>query len=297
MEYTKQLLTLQQQIEILKQRGLLIGNETEAREILDTVSYFRLAGYWRLLEADKQLHTFKSGSQFSQIVSLYHFDEELRLLVFSVIQHIEVAVRARMIRLFTERHDAFWFMNPILAESNAMFTNNLHCLQEELDRSEDEYILEHFRKYDSPSMPPVWKTMEVASMGNLSKLYSNMNNNAAKKTVSRSFMIPKFEYMRNWLRCITVLRNIYAHHARLWNTNIVVKPNLPKRLPNKWITNRQVALDKLYPHLCCIAYWHRSINPQSTFTKDIKTMFSRYPVVDPAAMGFPKGWREEPLWQ
>jgi abortive infection bacteriophage resistance protein len=66
-------------------------------------------------------------------------------------------------------------------------------LQEELNRSEDEYILEHFRKYDSPSMPPVWKTLEVASLGTLSKLYANMNDSAAKKAVSRSFNIPKFE--------------------------------------------------------------------------------------------------------
>lgn len=97
MRYTKQLLTLQQQIDILKERGLLIENEDEAKNAFDTISYFRLAGYWRLMEADRQQHTFKPGSRFSQIMSLYHFDEKLRILVFSAIQQIEVAVRARMI--------------------------------------------------------------------------------------------------------------------------------------------------------------------------------------------------------
>lgn len=297
MKYTKQLLSLQQQIDVLKQRGLLIENVEEARNVLDTISYFRLAGYWRLMEIDKCLHTFKTGSRFTHIVSLYHFDEELRLLVFSAIQQIEVVVRARMIRLFAERHGAFWFMDATLADSSTMFTKNLNSLRDELDRSEDEYILEHFRKYDDPSMPPVWKTMEVASMGTLSKLYGNMNDSAAKKAVSRSFMVPKFEYMRNWLRCITIVRNICAHHARLWNANIVVKPNLPNRLPNKWITNRQVTPDKLYPHLCYIAYWLNAINPTNTFIKDIKALLSKYSVVDPAAMGFPRGWQSEPLWQ
>lgn len=297
MEYTKQLLTLQQQIDILKQRGLIIENEAEAISTLDSISYFRLAGYWRLMEADKRQHIFKPESRFSQIISLYHFDEELRLLIFSAIQQIEVTVRARMIRLFSERHGAFWFMDSTLAENDTMFTKNLQSLQDELNRSEDEYILEHFRKYDAPSMPPVWKTMEVASMGTLSKLYGNMDDSAAKKAVSRSFMIPKFEYMRNWLRCITVVRNICAHHARLWNTNIVVKPNLPNHLPDTWITNRQLTPDKLYPHLCYIAYWLNSINPTNTFTTDIKALLSKYPVVDPAAMGFPRGWQSEPLWQ
>ncbi len=297
MRYTKQLLTLQQQIDILKQRGLVIDNETEAVSVLDTISYFRLAGYWRLMEADKQSHIFKPNSHFNQIVSLYHFDEELRLLIFAAIQSIEVTVRARLIRIFSERHGAFWFMDSTLADSTTMHQNNINSLQEELNRSEDEFILEHFQKYDTPSMPPVWKTLEVASFGTLSKLYANMNDSAAKKAVSRSFGIPKFEYMRNWLRCITVVRNICAHHARLWNTNIVVKPNLPSHLPHPWISNQQVNRDKLYPHLCYIAYWLNSINPSNTFTKDIKALLKKYPVVDPAAMGFPRGYENEPLWQ
>ena len=297
MRYTKQLLTLQQQIDILRQRGLIIVNEAEAVSVLDTISYFRLAGYWRLMEADKQSHIFKPNSHFNQIVSLYHFDEELRLLIFAAIQSIEVTVRARLIRIFSERHGAFWFMDPTLADSSTMHQNNINSLQDELNRSEDEFILEHFQKYDTPSMPPVWKTLEVASFGTLSKLYANMNDSAAKKAVSRSFGIPKFEYMRNWLRCITVIRNICAHHARLWNTNIVIKPNLPNYLPNTWICERQVNRDKLYSHLCYIAYWLNGINPSNTFTKDIQALLSKYPVVDPAAMGFPRGWENEPLWQ
>ena len=297
MRYTKQLLSLQQQIDVLKQRGLLIENEEEAKRALDIISYFRLAGYWRLMEADKQQHAFKSGSRFSQILSLYRFDEELRILLFSAIQHIEVAVRARMIRIFAERHGAFWFMDSSLAENSNLFAGNLRNLQEELSRSEDEFIQEHFQKYDEPTMPPVWKTMEVASMGTLSKLYSNMDDSAAKKAVSRSFAIPKFEYMRSWLRCVTVVRNICAHHARLWNAVIVINPSLPSRLPNTWITNRQLTPDKLYPHLCYIAYWLNAINPANTFTKDIKALLAKYPVVAPAAIGFPKGWQDEPLWQ
>lgn len=297
MKYTKPLLSIQQQIDILKQRGLLIVDEDEAENVLDSISYFRLAGYWRFLEADKQLHIFKQDSRFSQVISFYNFDEELRVLVFSAIQRIEVAVRARLIRLFSEKHGAFWFMEQELAESPLMFESNLRKLQDELNRSEDEYILEHFKKYDTPTMPPVWKTLEVSSMGTLSKLYSNMNDSATKKSVSRSFGIPKFEYMRSWLRCITIVRNICAHHARLWNTNFVVTPSIPEYLPNAWITNRSISSHKLYPQLCCIAYWLRSINMQSTFTTDVKNLLQKYPLVDTIAMGFPMEWEQEPLWQ
>lgn len=139
MEYTRQLLTLQQQIDVLKQWGLLIEDEAEAIAVLDAISYFRLAGYWRLKERDWQSHIFKPNSCFSKIISLYRFDEELRLLVFSAIQQIEVTVRSRLIRLFSERYGAFWFMQPALAENGNLFASNIRSLQEELNRSEDEY--------------------------------------------------------------------------------------------------------------------------------------------------------------
>ena len=62
-------------------------------------------------------------------------------------------------------------------------------------------------------------------------------------------------------------------------------------------TKQLLPSDKLYPHLCYIAYWLNSITPSNTFTKDIKNLLEKYPVVDPAAMGFPRGWKNEPLWQ
>ena len=77
MEYTKHLLTIPQQVDILEQRGLIIDDRGVAENTLDSISYFRLAGYWRLMESDKVLHTFKPNSHFSQIISLYNFDEEL----------------------------------------------------------------------------------------------------------------------------------------------------------------------------------------------------------------------------
>ena len=137
MEYTKQLLTLQQQIDVLKKRGLQIDNEAEAKDMLDTISYFRLAGYWRLMEADKVRHIFKPGSKFSQIISLYHFDEELRLLLFSSIQQIEVAVRARMIRLFAERQEQLMGLDIKL--NNGKINLKLRWDGRNPDEEEDAY--------------------------------------------------------------------------------------------------------------------------------------------------------------
>ena len=95
--YTHQAITTERQIKILQERGLLIDNIEQATETLDTISYFRLAGYWRHLEIDHCTHLFKHGSNFINIVTLYHFDKQLRALLFTAIQTIEVTIRTKII--------------------------------------------------------------------------------------------------------------------------------------------------------------------------------------------------------
>ena len=82
MEYTKQPITLAEQINILKQRGLIFEDEDAALRILSFISYFRLASYWRVMEENSRIHRFRSGSKFSAVLSLYTFDSERRSFVF-----------------------------------------------------------------------------------------------------------------------------------------------------------------------------------------------------------------------
>ena len=98
--YTKQPLSIEDQIAKLKFLGLVIADETNAKKVLGEVSYFRFAAYLRPMEADKNTHQFKPDSTFENAVSLYEFDNELRQLLFSAIQRIEVAMRSKIIQHF-----------------------------------------------------------------------------------------------------------------------------------------------------------------------------------------------------
>lgn len=297
MEYTKQTLTLAQQIETLKQRGLVIDDEAEALATLDRTSYFRLADYWRPMEVDKTSHIFKPNTHFSDIVTIYRFDTELKQIIFNAILQIEITVRSKMIRYFSENHDPFWFSDEALSEDAECFQSNIAHIRREIKRSQEDFITEHFAKYDTPEYPPVWKTLEVLTLGTVSKLYTNFSDNTAKNLMAKDFGLPQHLILGSWLASITVLRNKCAHHARVWNRRFPVMPELPRKTTQPWITNRKLHPYKLYPHLCYIAYWLNSITPSNTFTKDIKTLLTKYPVVDPAAMGFPRGWQSEPLWE
>ncbi|MDC7981703.1 Abi family protein [Bacteroides faecis] len=108
VRYTNQAITTEQQIEILQERGLLIDDIEQAIDVLDTISYFRLAGYWKHFEIDHFTHQFREGSCFSDIVKLYSFDKQLRALLFTAIQTIEVSVRTKIIKHFSPGFGAFW---------------------------------------------------------------------------------------------------------------------------------------------------------------------------------------------
>ena len=81
MRYTKQAMPLERQMDTLKQRGLIIDDEAAAQQALDTISYFRLADYWFHLEADHRSHAFLPDSHFDEVLSCYHFDKDLKMLL------------------------------------------------------------------------------------------------------------------------------------------------------------------------------------------------------------------------
>ena len=296
VRYTHQAVTTERQIKTLEERGLLIDDVKQATEILDTISYFRLAGYWRHLEIDRTTHQFKHGSRFADITDLYYFDKQLRILLFTAIQTIEVSVRTKIIKHFAHEFGAFWFMDEQYATNKSRFAANLTVIRKEVARSHDDFITEHFRRYSEPDLPPVWKTLEVISMGTLSKLYSNFSGAAAKHAIAREFGLNHHKFLRSWLECLAVLRNCCAHHSRLLNRVFPVKPQIPQRMTKTWITDFSFRKQTLYPQLCCIVYWLNSISPNNTFVADFKKLLEEHLSVQTRLLGFPQDWDQEPLW-
>lgn len=295
--YTKQPISITDQIAKLKSQGLIIVDEAKAEKTLGEVSYFRFAAYLRPMEANKQTHQFKPNSSFENAMALYEFDCSLRQLLFSAIQRIEVALRAKIIQHFSMTHGAFWFMQMNLHENEHRFLENLNALDREVQRSKEEFIKEHFNNYDKPEFPPAWKTLELASFGTLSKLYYNFADNKVKKRVAREFNLPQHEILESWMRSLSALRNHCAHHARLWNRYLNATPQMNVNLRGVWITNNQIDANKLYAVLCCTAYWLEAMGYGDEFKKNLSQLIQQYPSVDVAAMGFPQGWQQEPLWQ
>lgn len=281
---------------MLKQRGIIVNDEDLALRQLASISYFRLASYWKTFETDESTRHFSTGTRLEEVISLYTFDRELRSIIFTAIQDIEVALRTRIIHFFSLPHGAFWFMDASKFNNHNIFQTCLDNIQTELGRSKEEFLQEHFAKYDAPSMPPVWKTLEVVSFGNLSKLYANMKDVEVKKQVARSVGLPQYTYLESWMRSLTVLRNCCAHHARTWNRRYPTMPQLPRKLPLAWIDTQHVRPMKLYALLCTLLYLEQSITPNSQIKNRLRGLLKAYPQAGIRQMGFPHGWETEPLW-
>lgn len=297
MRYTKKPISVANQIALLKDRGLVIKDEQKAEEQLKIISYFRLADYLQPLETDHQAHAFKENATFEKALDLYYFDKELRALLFTAIQSVEVALRSKMIHHCAMAYGAHWFMNESLFKDKNIFETTLKKVVSDTERSKEEYIKEYFRDYSEPMLPPAWKTLEVITFGSLSKMYENLREKAVKREIAREMGVPTHLILENWIQCTAVMRNLCCHHNRVWNRAFAVKPQLPERLNGRWISKPLVVPVKLYWQLCVFQYLEDAIHPENTFRMQLQSLLARYPMVDVRAMGFPLDWKQEELWK
>lgn len=299
LRYTKQALDYPQIIQQLKDRGLRFHDEQKAIAELRNISYFRIANYLRFFEQrGTGCHEYKTNTYFEDALHIYYFDKQLRALLFTAIQTIEIAFRSKVIHHVALAHGPFWFADNQCSNNRANFIENLNKIKGEVKRSKEEFIQEHRQKYSDPDVPPVWKTLEVASFGTLSKLYCNLNDNRTKKRIAREFNLPQHAVLESWIKAIVVLRNCIAHHSRAWNRRYAQIPQLSSlRLRGAWVDCSHVRPVKLYAQLCCLAYLQDNIHPDNDFKKQLKDLLKANPQISLHAMGFPANWQDEPLWQ
>jgi abortive infection bacteriophage resistance protein len=293
--FTKPPLTVQEQIELLMSRGLNIHDKQRAARYLQNISYYRLSGYMYPFLADIKQHRYKNGATFEDILNLYRFDRELRLLVFAAIEKIEVAFRAQIINHYSVfGKDSFWYTNAVHFVDKVKHADFINSISVYINRSNDVFIKHFYDTYSDP-YPPVWIIFEILSMGQLSILYSNTVKSPPRKAVADYFGV-KETVLNTWLHTLVYVRNICAHHARLWNKELAIPVKLPKKTTYAWLTVGPFTDRKVYVVLAIIAYLLDTITPNNNFRQKVKDLIAKYSLTDIAAMGFPEKWRSDSFW-
>jgi abortive infection bacteriophage resistance protein len=305
-QYHKPSLCHEEQLQLLKDRGLHVEDDTKALHLLHHISYYRLSGYWHpLLQQPKHLHLFKPNASFNNAFKLYCFDRELRQLVLGEIEKIEIAVRAQMINTLSQAFGPTWYADT------QRFTNHryghdrtLQKLLDDFTNSQEEFIVA-FRKKYSDNYPPCWMIMEIASFGQISTLYSDLKGGRSKRAIARHFGLDDTTFA-SWLHCIVYLRNLCAHHSRFWNREFGISPRIPNTPSKLWLSSESIISiqgvhgklnNRAYYMLSIILYLLQTVNPKSSFRKKFFLLLDKYPSIDIAAMGFPSTIKLETLWE
>lgn len=296
MKYNKSPLDYPDILAMLKDRNLQILDEDLALSQLHIIGYFRLANYLRPMELDKQNHIFKENSFFENAIDLYYFDKDLRALLFTAIQTFEIALRAKVIHHFSIKYGPFWLIDANLFSDKKIFSDCQFRIQQEVNRSKEDFIQQHFEKYEDPIIPPSWKTLEIISFGTLSKILCNLKDSQLKKIIAKEFGLPQHKYLESWCKSAVSLRNNLAHHSRAWNRIYPIHPQLPRYLAYPWVDTTTIPNNRLYAQICCLAYLQDIIHPNNSFKERLQDLLACHPNVDVKSMGFQNDWREQPLW-
>lgn len=293
--YTKNILTIQQQLQAYIDAGMNIPSISEATQALATIGYYRLRGYCFHLY-NNQIKQYRHGTDFSEILRLYQFDTELSHLLFSMTSSIEVALRARLTDALLTHGDSLILYNPNYFSNKKLFWQNLGTLSSEIARSSDVFIQHNFQNHDGQI--PIWAAVEVMSFGNLSKTIKNLktgSGSAASKLIANyrhlspngHMVNPSLQMFCSWIQSVSILRNMCAHNSRIYNRTISTHLQIPAIDQPNPVSRR----NGLYQIVLAMKYLRPSDDIWKQFVIDLTALFNKYNnVIDMARINFPADW-------
>lgn len=299
MKFTKPSVSIADQISLLEGRGLSVPVHAHARHCLQHISYYRLRAYWLPFEDAAPApgdHKFKPNTSFDDVLALYTFDRRLRLLVMDAVERIEVSLRGSWAHHLAMKYGPHGYLEPTLYDRADRYAQAFTSLIEEINRSKDTFIVHYRNKYDDPEHPPIWMTAEVISLGQLSKWLGNLKLRPDRQAIAKPYGLDE-KVLVSLAHHLTYVRNICAHHGRLWNkqfTVTMIVPNSPAALK---LAMNTASARRLYNTLAVLGYLMGIVAPGTTWRHHLVELMDSCPLADETAMGFPQNWRNLSAWK
>ncbi|MFY0544991.1 Abi family protein [Brevibacillus sp. H7] len=223
----KPALTFDKQLALLKERKLIVEDESHAMEKLKSHNYYRLSAY---MKPFMNGNSFRAGTNFDQIIQLYDFDKNLRHLILTQLEPVEIAMKTQVAYLLAIKYDDSlsyknkeYFANEVKHEE---FIKKFEKELEQASKVQTTFILHHMAQYGG--QVPVWAAVEMMSFGTISQLFKNMLEED-KQAIAKGYFGHRHNYLSSWLYTLSYVRNIIAHHARLFNKTLT----FPVKLSDK----------------------------------------------------------------
>ena len=317
MAYDKPWISFSNQLQQLKDRGMLVEDDSAAENYLDRIGYYRLSGYWypfRQIDAadpKKRLDDFEDGTHFTDALDLYVFDKKLRLLAMDALERIEVAIRVDIAHLLGER-DAFAYQDKSLLDgkfskpkknkTSSAYGDWLKKHTHLIQRSREPFIKNFKAKYGLPL--PFWIAIEVWDFGAMSIFYAGMKGKD-RDFIAQKYKVSAGNIFASWLRSLNYLRNLCAHHSLLWNRNMVDQPKLPDATDAADLASfigHPKSIARPFILFCLLQWLMREICPNSCWHERFRQHLESFPagakqLRSLSEMGCPAGWESWDLWK
>lgn len=294
--FTKPWQSWPDQLRTLEARGLVVSDRTVAEAFLSHVNYYRLSGYCLAFEQSR--HVFVPGTTLEQIQGAYEFDRVLRDLITEALEIIEVDLRTTIAYHFGQHYQAFGHTsagNFYAAFRHQDWLDKLHA---EALRSNEQFVQHYRNTYLGFPDLPVWMVTELMSFGALSLMYKGMIRQD-QRAISQRYGVQS-RFLASWLHHLVYVRNVCAHHARLWDRVWAIKPDVPPIPP--WRPPILPGNDHLFVTLLILRRLLArcpAIAPFDTVWKGRVEAHLRTPpaVSNPnGRLGLPASWTVHPLW-
>lgn len=280
-----------EQISILKKRGLEITDSSSAKQYLASCGYYRLSGYsfaMRKRQADLNgkivvLDEFQESATFEKLIQLYLFDKNLRALAIDGLERVEISLRSEVAYLLgkispTAYKDENTYETSFI---NTQLQKWIAKNNELIAKSNEDYISHYLNKY--PGYMPIWVACQVWDFGQLSWLISGIKDNLLRPLYCKYGFANRSQFSKS-VRCLHYLRNICAHHSRLWNKQMktvpgfVVRNNVASKL--KWMSEFDINssdFNKCFTHFCVLKHFLSISHPDINWAQDFEKLISSFP--------------------
>lgn len=304
--------SVSQQVEILASRGL--SDALVFKRYLTQVGYYRLSGYsyplrqfvpeYQARSADqsgtysRRLDSFVPGARMSHVIALYEFDEQLRLALWQALCKLEITLRFDIGHVFGHADPYLHLHLSRLWKSGSRrdraekFSKKLAKTQR---RSSEEFVKHHRDVYQNRM--PIWVVTEILEFGSLVNLYS-LGPFEQRKQLADLYEA-RTDELESWLRVMNYLRNICAHHARLWNRQVVIRPSTKYRVKDHILSLCLERDDRIFASLCLAAYLleHKGLTEQISIIANALGNFPQdVPQCSITDTGAPPDWQTLQLW-
>lgn len=298
MKYNKPALSIHQQIAQLASRRMAFGNVERAAHYLGELNYYRLSGYWLRYEDDHANHRFVAGTTFEDVLADYVFDRELKLLILDAVERLEVSIRTRWAHELGLRHGPHAHLDSALFKPRSQNWSHpaaVSALIGNVEQSRERFI-RHLRGTYDELLPPIWAVVEVLSLGQISRWFSNLRYAADRNAIAARYGLDE-TLLASLLHHVSIVRNICAHHGRLWDRDLPFRAQLPRKHPIALVEslNREHS-GHTYNTLTLLGWLIGRISPGQTWVARVCRHVIGHPPAT-AAMGFPDDFRDRPIWR